>query len=84
MYLTFDIDCLAPAFAPGTGTLVCGGLSTVQTLEILGRLRGINLVGMDVVELAPAYDHVGITSLAAATLAMEMLCLYAAKHKIDR
>ena len=84
VYLTFDIDCLAPAFAPGTGTPVCGGLSTVQALEILGRLRGINLVGMDVVELAPAYDHVGITSLAAATLAMEMLCLYAAKHKIDR
>ncbi|VVN89619.1 Agmatinase [Pseudomonas fluorescens] len=53
-------------------------------LEILGGLRGINLVGMDVVEVAPAYDNADITSLAAATLAMEMLCLYAARHKVDR
>jgi agmatinase len=83
VYLTFDIDCLDPAFAPGTGTPVCGGLSTVQALEILGGLRGINLVGMDVVEVAPAYDHADVTSLAAATLAMEMLCLYAARHKVD-
>lgn len=84
VYLTFDIDCLDPAFAPGTGTPVCGGLSTLQALEILGGLRGINLVGMDVVEVAPAYDSAEITSLAAATLAMEMLCLYAARHKVDR
>ncbi|MDE1166250.1 MAG: agmatinase [Pseudomonas sp.] len=82
VYLTFDIDCLDPAYAPGTGTPVCGGLSTLQALEILGGLRGINLIGMDVVEVAPAYDHADITSLAAATLAMEMLCLYAARHKI--
>jgi agmatinase len=71
-------------FAPGTGTPVCGDLSTVQALEILGGLRGINLVGMDVVEVAPVYDSAEITSLAAATLAMEMLCLYAARHKVDR
>ncbi|WP_025127448.1 agmatinase [Pseudomonas sp. PH1b] len=83
VYLTFDIDCLDPAFAPGTGTPVCGGLSTTQALEILGGLRGINLVGMDLVEVAPAYDHAEITSLAGATLAMEMLCLYAARHKVD-
>ncbi|WP_047304546.1 agmatinase [Pseudomonas fluorescens] len=83
VYLTFDIDCLDPAFAPGTGTPVCGGLSTAQALEILGGLRGINLVGMDLVEVAPAYDHAEITSLAGATLAMEMLCLYAARHKVD-
>jgi len=63
---------------------VCGGLSTVQALEILGGLRGINLVGMDVVEVAPVYDSAEITSLAAATLAMEMLCLYAARHKVDK
>ncbi|VVO50746.1 Agmatinase [Pseudomonas fluorescens] len=58
----------------------------MQSLEILGGLRGINLVGMDVVEVAPAYDSAEITSLAAATLAMEMemLCLYAAKHKVDK
>lgn len=83
VYLTFDIDCLDPAFAPGTGTPVCGGLSSAQALEILGGLRGINLVGMDLVEVAPAYDHAEITSLAGATLAMEMLCLYAARHKVD-
>ncbi|WP_263263332.1 agmatinase [Pseudomonas sp. RIT-PI-S] len=88
VYLTFDIDCLDPAFAPGTGTPVCGGLSTVQALEILGGLRGINLIGMDVVEVAPAYDSAEITSLAAAALAMEMLCLYAvakdARTPVDR
>ena len=84
VYLTFDIDCLDPAYAPGTGTPVCGGLSTVQALEILGGLRGINLVGMDLVEVAPAYDHADITALAGATLAMEMLCLYAARHKVDK
>ncbi|RHW20735.1 agmatinase [Pseudomonas jilinensis] len=79
VYLTFDIDCLDPAFAPGTGTPVCGGLSTHQALEILRGLRGINLVGMDLVEVAPAYDSAEITALAGATLAMEMICLYAAR-----
>jgi len=83
VYLTFDVDCLDPAYAPGTGTPVCGGLSTLQALEILGGLRGINLVGMDLVEVAPAYDHADITALAGATLAMEMLCLYAARHKVQ-
>ncbi|AQZ94154.1 agmatinase [Halopseudomonas phragmitis] len=79
VYLTFDIDCLDPAFAPGTGTPVCGGLSTHQALEILRGLRGINLVGLDLVEVAPAYDSAEITALAGATLAMEMICLYAAR-----
>mgnify|MGYP001492446814 FL=1 len=81
VYLTFDIDCLDPAFAPGTGTPVCGGLSSHQALEILRGLRGINLVGMDVVEVAPPYDHAEVTALAGATLAMEMVCLYAYRHK---
>ena len=81
VYLTFDIDCLDPAFAPGTGTPVCGGLSSHQALEILRGLRGINLVGMDVVEVSPPYDHAEVTPLAGATLAMEMICLYAARHK---
>jgi len=81
VYLTFDIDCLDPAYAPGTGTPVCGGLSSHQALRILRDLRGINLVGMDVVEVAPPYDHAEITALAAAALAMEMICLYAARHK---
>lgn len=78
VYLTFDIDCLDPAFAPGTGTPVCGGLSSFQSLEIIRGLGGINLVGMDIVEVAPAYDVGDITAYAAATLAMEFLCLFAA------
>ena len=81
VYLTFDIDCLDPAFAPGTGTPVCGGLSTHQAISILRKLAGINLVGMDVVEVAPAYDVGEITALAGATVAMEMVCLYAARAK---
>ncbi|MGI9263910.1 MAG: agmatinase [Gammaproteobacteria bacterium] len=78
VYLTFDIDCLDPSYAPGTGTPVCGGLSTFQALEIIRGLAGINLVGMDVVEVAPAYDVGDITSLAGASLAAEFLCLFAA------
>jgi agmatinase len=74
-YLTFDIDCLDPAFAPGTGTPVAGGLSSAQALAILRQLVGIHWVGMDVVEVAPAYDHSEITALAAAQIAAEMLCL---------
>ena len=76
-YLTFDIDCLDPAFAPGTGTPVIGGLSTQQARKILHGLAGINIVGMDLVEVAPAYDVSEITALAGATLALDMLCLYA-------
>ena len=79
VYLTFDIDCLDPGFAPGTGTPVCGGLSTYQALEITRGLAGINLVGMDVVEVAPVYDVGEVTALAAATLAAEFLCLYASR-----
>ena len=75
-YLTFDIDCLDPSFAPGTGTPVVGGLSTHQALQLLQHLRGINLVGMDVVEVAPPYDVSEITALAAATMALQQLCLY--------
>lgn len=78
VYLTFDIDCLDPCYAPGTGTPVCGGLSTYQVLEIVRALAGINLVGMDITEVAPAYDVGEITAFAGATLALEFLCLYAA------
>jgi len=81
VYLTFDIDCLDPSFAPGTGTPVCGGLSTFQALEIVRGIAGINLVGMDVVEVAPAYDVGEITSLAGASLAAEFLCLFAANPR---
>jgi len=76
-YLTFDIDCLDPAYAPGTGTPVCGGLSTWQAKEIIRRLSGIELIGMDVVEVAPPYDHAEITALAGATIALELVCLMA-------
>jgi agmatinase len=78
-YITFDVDCLDPAFAPGTGTPVCGGLSTGVALDILRGIAGINLVGMDVVEVAPTYDVGGITALAAATIAYSMLALYACR-----
>ncbi|MDX1576120.1 MAG: arginase family protein, partial [Kiloniellales bacterium] len=80
-YVTFDIDCLDPSFAPGTGTPVCGGLSTAQALGILRGLEPVNLVGMDVVEVAPAYDTAEITALAAATLALQYLSLLAVKKR---
>ncbi len=82
-YLTFDIDGLDPAFAPGTGTPVCGGMSTWWAKEAIRALKGVNLAGMDVVEVAPAYDVGRITALAGATLALEMICLYAAVRKAD-
>ena len=77
-YLTFDIDCLDPAYAPGTGTPVAGGLTSDRALKIIRGLVGINLVGMDLVEVAPSYDHAEITSLAGATLGLEMLYLLGA------
>jgi agmatinase len=79
-YLTFDIDCLDPAYAPGTGTPVPGGLETGRALDILRGLVGCNLVGMDVVEVAPAYDHAELTCLAGATIAMELLHVLAAER----
>jgi len=79
VYLSFDIDCLDPSVAPGTGTPVCGGLTSHQAMSILRGLKGINVVGMDVVEVAPTYDVGEITALAACHLAMEMLYLYACR-----
>jgi len=80
-YLTFDIDCLDPAHAPGTGTPEPGGLSTSQALTFLEELSDLNLVGMDCVEVAPAYDHAELTSNAAATLVWTYLCgQLAARH----
>jgi arginase family enzyme len=78
-YLTFDIDSLDPAFAPGTGTPEIGGLASWQAQAILRRLGGVDFVGMDVVEVAPAYDHAEITALAAATMAWEYLALQGAR-----
>lgn len=79
VYLTFDIDCLDPAYAPGTGTPVCGGLSTAQALEIVRSLGSLDFVGMDVVEVSPSYDVSEITAIAAATIAHDYLCLLAMK-----
>ena len=79
VYVTFDIDCLDPSYAPGTGTPVCGGLTTYQAMAILRGLRGLNIIGADVVEVAPAYDVSEITALAGSHIAIEMLCLYASR-----
>jgi len=78
-YLTFDIDCLDPACAPGTGTPVVGGLGTSRVLRILRGLAGLNLVGFDLVEVSPAYDREEVTALAGATLALEFLYLRASR-----
>jgi agmatinase len=75
VYLSFDIDGVDPAFAPGTGTPEVGGPSSVQATMFLQALQGVDLIGADVVEVAPAYDHAGITSLLAARLGLEMLGL---------
>jgi guanidinobutyrase len=76
VYLTFDIDGLDPAYAPGTGTPEIGGLTVHQGLEIVRGCRGLDLVGGDLVEVAPAYDTSGNTSLIAANLLFEMLCVF--------
>jgi len=74
-YLTFDIDCLDPAFAPGTGTPVAGGLTSAQALEIMRSLSGVNFIGMDIVEVSPTYDVGNVTAIVAAQLTLEYLCL---------
>ncbi|MHC9237849.1 agmatinase [Pseudooceanicola sp. 502str34] len=76
-YLSFDIDCLDPAFAPGTGTPVWGGLSSAQAAAILRGLAGINLQGGDIVEVSPPFDTTGATAIAGAHVAMEIICLWA-------
>jgi len=75
-YLTFDIDCLDPAYAPGTGTPVWGGLSSIQASIILRDLAGINMVGGDVVEVAPQYDLSGATAIAGAHAVHELICIW--------
>lgn len=75
VYMSFDIDVLDPAFAPGTGTPEIGGLASWQAQAIIRRLGGLRFAGMDVVEVCPAYDVAEITALAGATMAWEYLCL---------
>lgn len=75
VYLTYDIDSLDPAFAPGTGTVEMGGLTTIQALEIVRGCAGLNLVGCDLVEVSPPYDPSGNTAMIGANLLYEMLCV---------
>ncbi|CAF3816831.1 unnamed protein product, partial [Rotaria magnacalcarata] len=83
-YLTFHIDYLDPAFAPVTGTPICGGLTTAQSISILRRSGSVNYVGMDIVEISPANDQSNITSLAAAAIGYRFLCLLRNKKIIDK
>jgi agmatinase len=80
-YLTLDIDCLDPAFAPGTGTPEPGGMSSSQVMTFLEELAPLNFVGMDCVEVAPAYDHAELTSNAAAQFIWTYLCGQIAKSQ---
>ena len=74
VYLTYDIDSLDPAYAPGTGTVEVGGLTSVQGLEIIRGMAGLNIVGGDLVEVSPPYDPSGNTALTGANFLYEMLC----------
>jgi agmatinase len=80
-YLTFDIDFLDPAFAPGTGTPVCGGFSTWEAQTLIRNLDGLNLVGADVVEVSPPFDHAEITALAGASVMLDIICLIASQKR---
>lgn len=84
VYVTFDIDCLDPAFAPGTGTPVSGGLTSREALMVLRGLAGLDIVGADVVEVAPAYDHAEITAIAASSVALAYLGLLAERRRAGR
>lgn len=81
-YLTLDIDCLDPAFAPGTGTPEPGGMTSSQVLTLLEELSVLNMIGMDCVEVAPAYDHAELTSTAAASFVWTYLCGQVAKRVV--
>jgi agmatinase len=83
LYLTIDIDCLDPAFAPGTGTPEPGGMSTNQVLSLLEEAADLPFIGMDCVEVAPAYDHAELTSNAAANLVWTYLCGRLAQGQLD-
>ncbi|HEY4721436.1 MAG TPA: arginase family protein, partial [Anaerolineae bacterium] len=80
VYVTLDIDSIDPAFAPGTGTPEVGGFSSYQMLQILRGLKGLNLIGGDLVEVSPPFDHSNITAILAANLIFEFLSLMAANR----
>ncbi|MDN6258755.1 MAG: arginase family protein, partial [Corynebacterium sp.] len=77
LYISVDIDVLDPSHAPGTGTPEAGGMTSRELLEILRGLRGLNIVGADVVEVAPAYDHAEITGVSASHVAYDLITLMA-------
>jgi guanidinopropionase len=81
-YVSFDVDGLDPVYAPGTGTPEIGGITTIEALELLRGLRGLRLVGADVVEVAPPFDPSGNTALVGATLMFELLCLLAHSRRL--
>jgi guanidinopropionase len=79
-YISFDVDGLDPVYAPGTGTPEVGGITTLEAQRLLRGLRGLNLIGGDVVEVAPPYDQTGNTALVGATMMFEIMCLIADRH----
>lgn len=81
LYVSIDVDVMDPAHAPGTGTPEAGGMTSRELLEILRGFKGLNLIGADVVEVAPAYDHADITGVAASHLAYDLVSLLALKHE---
>ncbi|MFE4467835.1 agmatinase [Leifsonia sp. NPDC056824] len=81
LYLSIDIDVLDPAHAPGTGTPEAGGVTSRELLEIVRGFVGLNLIGADVVEVAPAYDHAELTGVAASHLAYDLVSLLALRHR---
>ncbi|MNL50862.1 Guanidinobutyrase [compost metagenome] len=76
-YVSFDVDVLDPAFAPGTGTPEIGGMTTIEAQQMIRGLRGLNLVGADVVEVSPPFDQGGSTALVGATMMFELMCILA-------
>ncbi|HSR55300.1 MAG TPA: arginase family protein, partial [Alphaproteobacteria bacterium] len=80
-YISFDVDGLDPVYAPGTGTPEIGGITTVEAQKLLRGLRGLDLVGGDVVEVAPPFDPSGNTALVGATMMYEILCLLAERFR---
>jgi agmatinase len=81
LYVSLDIDCVDPAFAPGTGTPEVGGLSSYQILQLVRGLQGLNCVGFDLVEVSPPYDHSSITAILAANLVFEFISLLALSRR---
>jgi agmatinase len=80
-YLTFDIDFVDPAYAPGTGTPEVGGFTGAQCLQLVRGLVGVNFIGFDLVEVMPSYDPAGVTSLLAANLVHEFISLIALQRR---